>query len=297
MRDLRQVALGAGSPTSFTDHGLIKFARARKMKKKDAEEMLRAHVEWRLQTNVDGWIDPYPVETQKLFDQHHPIGYTTTASGTLVMFEQQKHTNVDGLESLIDGNQDASLAYAQARVCARVEQSSRRFTLAASMFHGRPILNTTMVKDLSGMGVVQLVSIARKSFSKTSSKTLSDHYPESLNKVYVVNAPRGVGAAWAIVKQFLDANTASKVVGMLYVYACISLTPSRTHSLSLARSLPHSRTGSRCRSRCRGRARSLSRFRCRCRAPALDLALSLVICPWIPNLHNLPNLTYIYIYI
>ena len=156
------------------------------MKKKDAEDMLREHIGWRLEKNVDGWIDPYPVETQRLFNQHHPVGYTSTASGMLVLFEQQRRTNRDALESLIDGKQDASEAYAQARVCARVEQSSRRFTLAASMFHGRLILNTTMVKDLSGMGVVQLVSLARKNFSKMSSKTLSDHYPESLNKVYVV---------------------------------------------------------------------------------------------------------------
>ena len=186
VHDLRQVASHAGSTSSFTDHHFIKFARARKMKKKDAEDMLREHIGWRLEKNVDGWIDPYPVETQRLFNQHHPVGYTSTASGMLVLFEQQRRTNLDALESLIDGKQDASEAYAQARVCARVEQSSRRFTLAASMFHGRLILNTTMVKDLSGMGVVQLVSLARKNFSKMSSKTLSDHYPESLNKVYVV---------------------------------------------------------------------------------------------------------------
>ena len=79
------------------------------------------------------------------------------------------------------------------------------------MIYGHLIMNTTMVKDLSGMSVVQLVAIARNSISKNAARTLSDHYPETLKKVYVVNAPLGVGAAWAIVKQFLDPNTASKV--------------------------------------------------------------------------------------
>ena len=203
--------LGYTTPAWWTDHHFIKFARARNMNKDAAIQMLRESIEWRIETGRDSWADQLPPETVRLFEQYNPAGCVATPSGHMVTFEQQKRTDVDALKTLIPGDPQKSEDYAIQRMVDRVERSQRKWLLASSMMTGHLILGTTLVKDLGGMGVMQLMSVARKNIFKSVSKILSDHYPESLCKVYVVNAPRGVGAVWSIVKQFLDANTASKV--------------------------------------------------------------------------------------
>ena len=91
------------------------------------------------------------------------------------------------------------------------EESSQRWLLSTPMLQGRFGPRQHMGERSRRDGCHATHVCGRKSISRSVYGILSHHYPESLRKVYVVNAPRGVGTVWSIVRQFLDANKVFKV--------------------------------------------------------------------------------------
>ena len=50
-----------------------------------------------------------------------------------------------------------------------------------------------------------------RDFIEGMSQILSDYYPETMQKCFVVNAPFIFTGMWAVVKVFLDERTRSKI--------------------------------------------------------------------------------------
>ena len=46
---------------------------------------------------------------------------------------------------------------------------------------------------------------------KTSSSIGSDNYPETMNRMFIINAPFMFRAAWSVIKGFLDKKTIAKI--------------------------------------------------------------------------------------
>jgi len=64
--------------------------------------------------------------------------------------------------------------------------------------------------DVAGVSVSDLKGDVLK-FIKATSKIMQDHYPEKSQVILVINAPMIFTAVWAIMKQFINERTQSKV--------------------------------------------------------------------------------------
>jgi hypothetical protein len=70
---------------------------------------------------------------------------------------------------------------------------------------------TCSILDVGGIGLSSLKREVRE-FIGSLFKIASDHYPEIMGNLYIVNAPTAFTAVWAIIKPMLDPNTRKKIV-------------------------------------------------------------------------------------
>ena len=65
--------------------------------------------------------------------------------------------------------------------------------------------------DLQNGSVRKMMSKQCMNLLKMSASVAQDYYPETMGAAYVINAPTLFSVLWAIVKNFLDERTRSKV--------------------------------------------------------------------------------------
>lgn len=91
--------------------------------------------------------------------------------------------------------------YFQELQAARMEEATQRF--------GRLVTQQVVIMDLAGM------SFRPDPRSLTTFRDLaaimSHHYPETLYKHFIINAPRVFTAIWRVIRSWLDPNTREKV--------------------------------------------------------------------------------------
>ena len=68
----------------------------------------------------------------------------------------------------------------------------------------------TSILDIEGIRLIDFDSKLRKLMTSFF-KMASSSYPESLFRMYIVNAPRIFSGIWSVVKMLLDPRTASKI--------------------------------------------------------------------------------------
>lgn len=81
---------------------------------------------------------------------------------------------------------------------------------ACSKAAGRTINQSLVIMDLSGM-TMSIWNAQTRGTLKRLIGVLSDHYPETMGQLFIVNAPSFFAAVWAVVKLFLDPGTVQKI--------------------------------------------------------------------------------------
>ena len=82
---------------------------------------------------------------------------------------------------------------------------------ACSQLMGRPVTNLCTILDLRGLTSGLRLFWDVKSYLQQTSHIGQNYYPESLGKMYVVNAPWVFATVWSVVRGWLDPVTAAKV--------------------------------------------------------------------------------------
>ena len=186
------------------DRALLRFTRARKDTEKSFA-MLKASLEWRRENRVDACLD------EPLSDDHARILGTVpgfyvghSKNGHPVFLD---HTAVVPWDKILDTMGMKTFLHAQVQC---LEWQSVVVYEEASRRAERPVTQGVNIWDMKGLTISSFTAKVREIAGK-SSKIAQDHYPESLAAAYVVNAPTIFSAIWAVVRQFLDAKTVSKV--------------------------------------------------------------------------------------
>jgi len=81
---------------------------------------------------------------------------------------------------------------------------------ACSKHAGRTINQSLVIMDLDGLSFSTWNSQTRSMLQRLTG-LLSDHYPETMGALFVVNAPGFFSVIWNVAKRFLDPGTQRKI--------------------------------------------------------------------------------------
>lgn len=199
---------------SFTEvegeaYTLTRWLRARKYNLADTIQMVAEATEERAEPRE---VDYYP-EPKKalgvdpnLFISQYPQLYTGfSKSGCPVFYSKPGLLNIDGLECIttIDGILKFHWHVMQHDYKMRLLQFKKE-NPSFTRFECVSIL------DLSGLAMSSLNS---RTLDIIKKQAFIDSlcFPETMNKMVIVNAPRFFSATWSIIKGFIDQRTAAKV--------------------------------------------------------------------------------------
>lgn len=164
--------------------------------------LVRKVAEWRALEGVDDILSVTNIN-RDAFEQHWRTGIIGRGTeGRIVVLEP-----VGRIEPTL-----FKAAFAEdlfIRNCIYTKEALRMYCLAQSHKLGRRVYKFNVVLDLDGLtlgkanGIIPLV--------KTYINCFGAYYPETLYKLYIVNAPFIFASVWALIKPMLHPMTAQKI--------------------------------------------------------------------------------------
>ncbi|GJP30958.1 hypothetical protein CLOM_g7520 [Closterium sp. NIES-68] len=192
-------------PPRFNEHHmLLRFLKARKFDMEKTTEMWAAMLKWREEFGVDECLKfefPELGEVKKVYPHGH---HGVDREGRPVYIE---------LIGRVDATKVLSITTMERFLQYHVKEFERTFALkfpACSLAAKRHIDQTTSILDVAEMGMKNFSADARK-FLAMVSKVDSDNYPETLNRLFVINAGFAFRSLWSGIKGMLDPKTAAKI--------------------------------------------------------------------------------------
>ena len=191
-------------PAEHSDFLLYRFLRARKYDLEKSTEMFSNYIQWREKEKVDEICKSFTFsEAQKLTEIYPQFYHKTDKEGRTIYIEQLKNLDVSKVMAITT----------QERLLSKHIREYEKFTkyrlAACSAKMGKNIENGFTIIDLKGVPLSQFNQV-RKMLGSLSA-IASDYYPETLGKMFVINAPTLFTAVWSIVKNMLDEHTVSKI--------------------------------------------------------------------------------------
>ncbi|XP_045441672.1 SEC14-like protein 2 isoform X2 [Pipistrellus kuhlii] len=160
------------------DHFLLRWLRARSFDLQKSEAMLRKHVEFRKQKDIDNVLTWQPPEVVRLYLSGGMCGYDK--EGSPIWYDIVGPLDARGL-LLSATKQD--LLKTKMRDCERLVQECHSQTAKL----GRKIDSITMIYDCEGLGLKHLWKPAVETYGEFLCM-VEDNYPETLKRLFVIKA-------------------------------------------------------------------------------------------------------------
>ncbi|KAJ3068291.1 cytosolic factor, phosphatidylinositol/phosphatidylcholine transfer protein [Podochytrium sp. JEL0797] len=193
-------------PALHPDDLLLRFLKARKFDLPKAHLMFSNYLSWRVSFHVeDGIVQGlrYPEYDQVM--QIYPRFYhKTDKHGRAVYFEVLSNLSA----KLLDGSITTPDRFIQYYV-REYEKTIRYRMKALSLKAGTVVDKSCTILDLKHVPVMQFNSV-RKVLG-TVTHIAQNYYPETLGKMFIINAPVLFQGVWAVVKNMLDEQTVAKI--------------------------------------------------------------------------------------
>ncbi|KAF2129997.1 CRAL/TRIO domain-containing protein [Dothidotthia symphoricarpi CBS 119687] len=201
------------------DETLLRFLRARRFIPQEAFKQFKETEDWRRDHNIlelYGAIEAAEYEqTRRLYPQW--IGRRDKRGIPVYLFEVAplNSKNISAYEKDLAKSKTTSPkdSTKNLRLFALYESLTRFITPLCSMVPRHnpetPISQSNNIVDISGVGLKQFWNL--KAHMQDASVLATAHYPETLDRIFIVGAPGFFPTVWGWVKRWFDPITVSKI--------------------------------------------------------------------------------------
>lgn len=211
------------TPASHDDATLLRFLRARRFVAGDALKQFQDTEEWRKTNEINQLyetidLDQYE-ECRRLYPQWTgrrdrrgiPVYvYEVKHLNSKTMAAYEKSAKETSSKAKTDGNIPPKLL----RLFALYENLTRFVMPLCSALADRehprtPITQSNNIVDISGVGLKQFWNL--RGHMQDASTLATAHYPETLDRIFIIGAPAFFPTVWSWIKRWFDPITTSKI--------------------------------------------------------------------------------------
>ncbi|THD26940.1 SEC14 protein 2 [Fasciola hepatica] len=200
---LRSCVSDVNRPECSSKETLVRWLRARNWNVLEAEKMLRSHIKWRLENEVDTILTWFKVP--EVIEKYFPGGICGHDKLGRPLFIAP----VGCLDPKSFLKCVTRTEFLQSRVY-ELERVMKVVLPTAAAEAGRPIEQLSVIMDMQGLGLKHM-SPSLLTIVSESVTVLESNYPEVLGTCFVVNAPPLFSRLYAFVKPLLSRETQEKI--------------------------------------------------------------------------------------
>ncbi|KAI7318865.1 CRAL/TRIO domain-containing protein [Hortaea werneckii] len=220
------------TPATHDDETLLRYLRARKFNPEQAFDQLKETEDWRKANNLDHLyetidIDEYE-QTRRLYPQW--TGRRDKRGIPFYVYEigQVDAKAVSAYSSDRDNSSSSSSSKSKSTNTTTSPQTPRKMLRLFALYENlcrfvlplcslvpdrshseTPVSQSSNVVDLSNVGITKFWSL--RNHMSDASQLATAHYPETLDRIFVVGAPSFFPTVWEYAKRWFDPITVSKI--------------------------------------------------------------------------------------